>query len=77
MEKTRKIVARKCYKNLQLLLMPISGLKDLPIGKTQVTTRARLPMFTNWKNTSYNSIFLIVGLYDQLLQIRIDASRLL
>ena len=33
-------------------------------------------MSTNWKNTSYNLILLIVGLHNQPVQIRIDASRL-
>ena len=51
--------------------------KDLPIGKTQVKTRAGLPMSTNWPimtcaGTSYNSILLIVGLNDQPVQIPID-----
>ena len=33
-------------------------------------------MSTDWKNTSYDSIFLILGLNNQPVQIRIDTSRL-
>ena len=35
------------------------------------TTWARFPMSTDWNNTSYNSILLIVGLYDEPVQIPI------
>ena len=49
--------------------------KILAVAATE-TTRAGLPMFTDRKNTSYDSILLIVGLHDQPVQIRIDASRL-
>ena len=51
-EKTRELVARKCYEDLQLLPIRISGWKDLLIGKTWVTTRAKLPMSINWNDTS-------------------------
>ena len=33
-------------------------------------------MSTDWKNTSYDSILLIVDIRNQPVQIRIDASRL-
>ena len=49
--------------------------KILAIAATE-TTRAGLPMSTDWKNTSYDSILLIVSLHNQLMQIRIDVSRL-
>ena len=49
--------------------------KILVVPATE-TTQAGWPMSTNWKNTSYNSIFLIVGLHNQPVQIRIDTSRL-
>ena len=41
----------------------------LPIRKTRVTTWVRVPMSTHWKGTSYDSIFLIVGLHDEQVQI--------
>ena len=50
--------------------------KILAVGAIE-TTWAGLPIFTDSKNTSYDSIFLIVGLHDQPVQIKIDASRLL
>ena len=42
-------------------------------------TWARLPMSTNWKNTNYDSIFVIIDrlkkmLRNELVQIPIDAS---
>ena len=46
-EKTKKLVVRKCYEDLQLLLMSILGWKDLPIRKTQVKIQAELPISTN------------------------------
>ena len=41
----------------------------LLIGRPQVTTWARLPMSTHWENTSYNSIFVIIDLHNELVQI--------
>ena len=41
----------------------------LPIGKTQVTTWVKLPISTNWKDTSYDLILVIVDLYNELIQI--------
>ena len=37
---------------------------------------AGLLISINWKNTTYDLIFLIVGLYDELVQILIDVSGL-
>ena len=48
--------------------------KILAVALTE-TTWAELPIFTDWKNTSYDLIFLIVGLHDQPMQIRLDLSR--
>ena len=58
-KKTRELITRKCYEDLQLLPMSISGWKNLSIGKTRVTTRAGLPIFTDWPvmtcaGTSFN-----------------------
>ena len=55
--------------------------KDLPIGKTRVTTWTGLAMSTDWPvmtcaKMSYDSILFIVGLRDQPVQIPIDAPRL-
>ena len=50
--KTKKLVARKCYKDLQLLLIPVSGWKNLLIRKTRVTTWVWLPISTDLKDTS-------------------------
>ena len=41
----------------------------LPIGRKRVTTWARLPMSTHWKDTSYDLILVIVGLQDETVQI--------
>lgn len=48
----------------------------LPIEKIRVTTWKSVPISTNRKNTSYNLILLIVGLYNESMQIPFNILRL-
>ena len=73
---TSKAIRHKPYGNLQLLLVPSHYWKDFSMNLV-----TRLPVSTNWKGESYNSILVIVDqltkmMYYKPVKITIDAPRL-
>ena len=73
---TSKAVRHKPYGDLQLLPVPTHRWKDWFMDLV-----TRLPVSTNWKSETYNSIFVIVDslmkmIYYKLVKVTIDAHGL-